>query len=235
MSYCVNCGVELATSEKFCPLCGVEVVNPRQPVPEEIWRPYPRREDPVIAQTNRRLVAIFVSIVIVLTMVICLLIDRSYEAVMNWSLYVAGALAMVWFWIVPGFLYHKPGYFKISLPISASLLGFLLLVEKLQAIRGWFLPVALPLVLLVTLLTDGLVFLGTRRILRGFTLPAAILAALGLLIIGVELTINHYFLSTWRISWSWFAALPCFALTAGSLAIARRQHIRSEIIKRLHI
>ena len=31
MSYCVNCGVELAPSEKRCPLCGVEVVNPAKP------------------------------------------------------------------------------------------------------------------------------------------------------------------------------------------------------------
>ena len=30
MSYCVNCGVELAPSEKNCPLCGTPVINPPQ-------------------------------------------------------------------------------------------------------------------------------------------------------------------------------------------------------------
>ena len=34
MSYCVNCGVELEKSEKRCPLCGVEGINPAQP-PED--------------------------------------------------------------------------------------------------------------------------------------------------------------------------------------------------------
>ena len=31
MSYCVNCGVELSPSERRCPLCGTEVMNPRSP------------------------------------------------------------------------------------------------------------------------------------------------------------------------------------------------------------
>ena len=28
MSYCVNCGVKLKQSEKFCPLCNTKVINP---------------------------------------------------------------------------------------------------------------------------------------------------------------------------------------------------------------
>ena len=39
MSYCVNCGVELAASERRCPLCGVEVINPREPFDENGERP----------------------------------------------------------------------------------------------------------------------------------------------------------------------------------------------------
>ena len=35
MSYCVNCGVELARCEKKCPLCGVEAVNPASPAGPE--------------------------------------------------------------------------------------------------------------------------------------------------------------------------------------------------------
>ena len=36
MSYCVNCGVELADSERRCPLCHTEVHNPRQPYDRKI-------------------------------------------------------------------------------------------------------------------------------------------------------------------------------------------------------
>ena len=30
MSYCVNCGVKLKNSEKVCPLCNTEVINPKK-------------------------------------------------------------------------------------------------------------------------------------------------------------------------------------------------------------
>ena len=30
MSYCVNCGVKLAKSEKKCPLCNTPVINPNK-------------------------------------------------------------------------------------------------------------------------------------------------------------------------------------------------------------
>jgi hypothetical protein len=235
MSYCVNCGVELEPSEKLCPLCGVEVHNPRQPFPEDAWRPYPRREDPAIAQINRRFIASFISIAIALTMIICLLVERFYHDQLNWSLYVAGALAMIWVWIVPGLIYRNPGYFKVSLPIIISLLGFLLMIEQLQAVKGWFVPLALPLVLLVASLTSLLVILGERQVIRGFVWPSAIFAALGLLIIGIEMVINHYLMHIWHLSWSWFAFLPCLAMSLGSLVVARRQKVRSEIIKRLHL
>lgn len=235
MSYCVNCGVELAASEKCCPLCGVEVVNPRQPHLEDSWRPYPKREDPMITRLNHRFIAVILSISLALPATICLAIDRAYTGRLTWSLYVAGSLIMIWCWIVPVFLYRKPGYFKIALPISASLLAFLLMIERLQPDRGWFVPLALPLVLLCTILVSMLAVLGSRRIVRGFAIPAAILACAGLLTIGVELIVNYYETESIKLFWSWFIFLPCLALAALSLAIARRQRVKTEILKRLHL
>ena len=37
--YCVNCGVKLADTEQFCPLCGVKALHPdveRKPIPSGI-------------------------------------------------------------------------------------------------------------------------------------------------------------------------------------------------------
>ena len=57
MSYCVNCGVELEKSEKKCPLCGVEVINPAQP-PEDKeprQRPYPNRREELSMNINKQI------------------------------------------------------------------------------------------------------------------------------------------------------------------------------------
>ena len=41
MAYCVHCGVELAATEKRCPLCGTPVHDPACPAPEEVQPTYP--------------------------------------------------------------------------------------------------------------------------------------------------------------------------------------------------
>ena len=38
--YCIKCGVELADSEKVCPLCGTRVFHPDLPLPDG-EAPYP--------------------------------------------------------------------------------------------------------------------------------------------------------------------------------------------------
>ena len=53
MSYCVNCGVELADSERRCPLCHTEVHNPRQPYDRKIPKPFPNRLDLFEPEDNR--------------------------------------------------------------------------------------------------------------------------------------------------------------------------------------
>ncbi|NCA97978.1 MAG: zinc ribbon domain-containing protein [Clostridia bacterium] len=236
MSYCVNCGVELAPSEKQCPLCGAEVMNPAQPAPENPWQPYPHRDDPLIAQINRRFIAAMITIALTFPMAICLAIDYSYSGQLSWSLYVAGALAMLWCWLAPGFLYKKARFLPVMLPISCSLLGFLYLVEYLTApATRWFVPLAMPLVLLLTVLAGTVTILARRSVIRGFAIPAAILIGSGLMAAGTDLLITQLREQHWIVSWSWFVLLPSLAGAAIFLVIARRQKMRTEILKRLHI
>jgi len=193
MSYCVNCGVELAPSEKKCPLCGVEVINPAQMAPENPWQPYPHRDDPLIARFNRRFVAAMITIALAFPMAICLAIDYTYSGSgqLSWSLYVAGALIMIWCWLAPSFLYKKARFLPVMLPISSSLLGFLYLVEYLTApSTRWFVPLALPLVLLLTILASSVTLLARRAVIREFAIPAAILVAAGLMAAGTDLLIT---------------------------------------------
>ena len=53
MSYCVECGVELARDLKKCPLCDTPVLNPRQPAPEAAENPYPDAIEEAISHMDR--------------------------------------------------------------------------------------------------------------------------------------------------------------------------------------
>lgn len=66
MSYCVNCGVELADSERRCPLCHTEVHNPRQPYDRKIPKPFPNRLDLFEPEDNRGFAAAITTLLLAL-------------------------------------------------------------------------------------------------------------------------------------------------------------------------
>lgn len=235
MSYCVNCGVELAASEKSCPLCGVEVINPRQPYQEPAERPYSQLADPAIARSNHRFIAAILSISLGLPAALTLVINLTHNRTVSWSLYVAGALGMLWVWIVPPLLYRRSTFLKNALADAASVAVYLWLIESLQTRRGWYWPLALPLVGLVSAAVIAVTCLAIRRHLRSFQIPAAILTAVGLVAIGIEVLVDHFAPGKILLFWSWFVLIPCLGLAAASLAISRRQKMRDEILKRLHL
>jgi len=235
MSYCVNCGVELDTSEKICPLCGVEVINPHKPYDEKAIRPYPTRLDPINERINRHFIATILTICIAFPAVICVAINLFMSGRADWSLYVAGALAMVWVFIVPYYLYRKPSFGWMFLPDIVAILLYLLLIAGLTPGVDWYMALGLPL----TLLTGGLVLLIglliEHKMLRDFAIPAAILIGAGLLTVGTELIVELFIQGRFHLDWSFFVLIPCLALAAVFLTVARRQAIREEIRKRLHI
>ena len=237
MSYCVNCGVELEKSEKNCPLCGVEVVNPARPYNDKAVRPYPKRLDPINARINRQFIASVLSIILAFPAVLCLAINLSFNDGLTWSLYVTGALAIIWTAAVPVYLYRKPGLTILFLPVLASMLLYLLLIAFLQreSESHWYLKLALPIVLLTAVLFYVNAWLIIHRRVRGFAIPAMILISAGLLTVGCDVTIGLYMGASWLPDWSLYVLIPCLALAMLSLTVARRQSIREEIKKRLHL
>jgi hypothetical protein len=235
MSYCVNCGVELEKSEKACPLCGTEVINPRQPCDDQAARPYPRQLDPINKRINRHFVAAIVSICVAFPAVICVVINLILSGQANWSLVAAGAMALIWLSFVPYFLYRKPTFTRVFLPIAAGLVWYLLLIAVVGQTGNWYFSLALPLILLVC----GLVFLNgfliERNILRGFYIATAVFATIGLIVVGVEIIVSIATLHQMQVSWSLLALFPCLAVALAFLSVARRQSIREEIKRRLHL
>lgn len=235
MSYCVHCGVSLEASERACPLCGTEVINPRQPFDERARRPYPSRLDPITERVNRQFIATLISIGLLFPAILTVVIDLTYSGHLDWSLIAAGALLMVWIWVCPYFLLKKPTFLKVVIPSILALMLFLLLIDSLYLKLDWFLELALPLVLLSGALFVSVGSAIIRRVFRGFSIPAAILIAIGLLVVGIEIITEQYAYGRISVSWSLFILLPCLAMAGVVLSVARRQKVHDEIRKRLHL
>ena len=235
MSYCGHCGVELDRSEKRCPLCQTEAIDPREPFDEQAVRPYPRRRDPITRQINRRFGGSLITFVLAFPARLCGAIDFSQAGRLTWSAYVIGALILVWSWTVPYFLLRRRTLSGVFIPGVLALLSYLFLIAWLQQDLSWYLPLALPLILMPSALIFLIVYLVIRRLIRGFAIPAAILIAAGLLIVAIELVLKHHAGGPVSPTWSLYAMIPCLALATVCLAIARRQAILDESKRRLHL
>ncbi len=234
MSYCVQCGVRLEPSEKHCPLCGVEVINPVQPFDDQAPRPYPSQLDPITERINRRFIGAMITIALVFPAVLCATINYSLDQTLTWSWYVMGALGLVWFVLVPYYWLRKRTLNRLFWPVVVVLLLFLLLVAWRSGDLSWYLPLAVPLVMAPALLLYTTLFLVNRRLIRGFVIPALALFSAGLLVLAIELILDAAH-GPIQLNWSLYALIPCTAVAVVFLAVARKRSIFEQIKRRLHL
>ena len=204
MSYCVNCGVELDSTASFCPLCRTPVVNPRQPVDTGSPPPFPteRREVPPASKAE---LAILVSSMLASVAVCCGLLNLVLRSGHIWSLYVIGAAAMLWVWLVPPLLLRTMHlYLRLSADVLAVALYVFLISVDLDG-SAWYWHLALPI--------------GTT----------------GVFLSGVELLIDRYFLGRWQPGWSLVVLTVCAALVIPLIVVRRVPALREEVRRRFHL
>lgn len=163
MSYCVNCGVELDTSAKKCVLCNTPVYNPVHP-PEDTPTPY---SDKVVLppKVRRRFSAFLFSMILLLPNIVCLLLDLliSKDKGFHWAHYVNTSSLLFWVLFLLPFLIEKVRAFVLILVDSIAVLAYIFFFYYIFEQSGWFLRVALPLVLVLALFACVTVEWSTRK------------------------------------------------------------------------
>lgn len=141
--YCVKCGVELANSEKSCPLCGTKVICPEGLAREEAPSPYPAHPGKVTEGMSRigfMFIITFLSAIAVTTSLIC---DLSLNSQINWSGYVVGGIG-VWYVIFLLPMWFKKANPVIFTPIAFVGIGLFLLYISVKTDGKWFLSLGFP-------------------------------------------------------------------------------------------
>ena len=223
MSYCVNCGVELQKGERKCPLCGVEVVNPREPWTEETApsRPYPAHVERLNARIDRHYAATFCSLLLLIPLFVSMFTNMLISGALTWSLYVAGGLLVVFVCVFLPMLFKKRRVYLFVLLDGASVALLLLLIEHLSE-QQWFLTLGLPLCCIATLLTLLIAFLcAPKRSMDGLVRAAVALAGLGATVVLIECAVRFYLGMSPVPRWSVYALFPCLVIAAGMLLLKR--------------
>ncbi len=232
MSYCVNCGVELADSEKRCPLCHVEVTNPKAPWAEPAERPYSRHVDTLMKRIDRRYFATLTGLLLTIPCIITMFLDIISGGGLTWSAYVIGAVALIYiFVLLPFFFKRRHPVIFLSADCAATLL-YLLFIETVNG-GDWFLGLGLPITVAASICVIVPALLFTKKTLSIIVKAGAILFAVGVFVVCAEVFISLNAFGEVRFAWSLFALIPCAVLGVVAMVLEHRQNFKERVRKRL--
>ncbi len=211
MSYCVNCGVELADAAKKCPLCDTPVINPNILNTDKAEPPFPKKI--VLPKGARtRYGAIIASFLILLPNFVCVITNLLLTPHRLWSVYVVASSAIAWFlFVFPFLMKRKHIYLILAVDAAATVIYIFLFYYYNSAKTGWFLSLAVPITAGV-FLTIGILsaYFGKKKNLIKSII--AILTALISLNIFICLIVNIYIKSVIVTYITMIFAVSCLIL-----------------------
>ena len=232
MSYCVNCGVELEKGAKKCPLCGTEVINPREMDDEHIHS-YPVYSPTPKVKIKKSTVVSLITLILLLPDFLTTLCDYTINRSITWSAYVMASLLCIYLMIVFPILLSKHGV-TCTVLIAADILGFLLFIE-LKTKGTWFLTFAMPIVTVLAVFIAIISLLKKEKKISSLTVAAVSMIFLGLFCVLVEFLINTTFKVRDTFAWSFYPAVTFILLAVATFLIGRNKALCEKIEKKFFL
>lgn len=234
MSYCVNCGVELESAARECPLCNTPVWNPREQGTERnADGSFPVKKGQV-ETVKRKDFGLLISMVLLATAVTCGVLNAFVFRENLWSLAVIGACGILWVMVIPAVIYAAQSVYVSLLYDGAAVAFYLFLLTFLTESRGWFTGLGLPIVILLTVLAECFTFC-VRKLPKSFlTISLYLFTAIGLVCIGLEILIDRYVFGEISPGWSAVVLTVCVILDIAIVTLLSRKRLRNAVRRRLH-
>lgn len=234
MSYCVNCGVELESSLKECPLCHTPVMNPQELNKEMPPSPYPTDMGQVEV-VKRKDLGILVTVVLTTTGATCLLLNLLVFNRFLWSLIVIGCCLCLFVFTFPAIFYNKTPIWVTLLADGLSVAVYLFLISFVTESNLWFWQLGLPIVVLLTIFAE--VFPLLSRFLSFTVLSCALclFVEIPAFCVALELLIRRFLEHPYRITWSAVVLTVCVIIDIALITILAKKRLRNEVRRRLHI
>ncbi len=226
--YCVKCGVELADSERKCPLCKTPVYYPD--LPETVEGTYPeftKSKDKISLKGLHFIISILFAIAII----IVTLCDFNINGEITWSVFASGATLLVYviFFLPVWFRRPSPSVF---VPVSFGAIALYVFAISYVLGENWFLPFALPVIAGIALIVSSVSIL-SYYLKRGYLyIFGGAFIALGAYSILIEVLIHLNFGVHDRLVWSIYPFIALFLIGMMLIVVAIVRPFR-ESLKRI--
>ena len=212
--YCWKCGVKLAEGETVCPLCGTPL--PLTASTGEARKTYSERYPSEASHAGFLLLG-FLTAILFIGALSCLLVCLKLHQAVAWSGYVMLSCALAWIILILPRWFRRPSP-TLFTAIDFAAAGAFLLYVCLKTGGHWFLSFAFPITGILCIITITCSVL-LRRLRRGrLYVIAGLFFACGGLCMLIEL-FSHITFHTAMFLWSlygvaFFSALGLFLLIA---------------------
>ncbi|MEG1651556.1 MAG: DUF6320 domain-containing protein, partial [Oscillospiraceae bacterium] len=222
-------------SEKRCPLCHTEVINPSKPEHRVREYPYPKRVETLSRQIDKRFLVWIAGMIMLIPTIVTLFCDLVSGGGISWSLYVAGSMAVLFTWIFVPMLFKKQIVWLnllFDIIATAGYVGLICLLLK----GDWFWSLGLPIILASGSIVLLLAVLFNYESTKGILIRAAfVLFGIGLLSFIIDLLVSLYIGNSIVPNWSGYVFTPCFILAIIALILRKRKNFKEEIRRRFYI
>lgn len=232
MSYCVNCGVELEHSLPTCPLCNTPVINPTELSEFKKTSPFPSDKGQV-EEVKKKDLGLLLGIVLVATSLSCLLLNLFLFTGNMWSVTIIGICLMLYVLFIP-ILYIKLSIYLALFIDGLAVITYLFMLTYMTSGSEWFFGLALPIVILITILVEIFALLLRSFPVTILTTAFYLFTEAAILCVGLELLIDRYLDRPLSLFWSAIVLTICGVIDAALLTILSRRRLRDAIRRRLH-
>ena len=230
--YCAKCGVELADTEKSCPLCGTRAYHP-DIVREKAYPTYPENNIPK-EEFNRAGGLFILTMLFAIPFILAPICDLSINKSIVWSGYVSLAVLLTYVIIVLPIWFRRP-HPIIFTPINFASVGLYLCYINLACDGDWFLSLAFPVTMMFGAFFCTVITLCAalkRGYLYIFGGPSI---AFGIITVLTEFFINITFRLRDEFIWSLYPLIVFTLIGAMLLTIAICRPLRDSLHKKFFI
>ena len=121
----------------------------QKPWQEPKERPYSHRVEMVIRHVDRQYFGLLSGLLLLIPALICLINDMLLEKRITWSIYVIGALMVIFVVVIMPLLFKKRRPLLFILLDTFAVLLYLLMIDLIIGGPDWFVPLAMPIVIVL--------------------------------------------------------------------------------------